>query len=939
MNMKTNVNLLLVEDSPTDVLLTRDVVDGYPGFRMRHVERLSDAIKATREEGFDVVLLDLGLPDSQGLATLVELVQASPDVPIVVMTARDDEDLALQAVNAGAQDYLVKGKVVNGVLGRAIRYAIERRFAERSRLERMALASLTADVGLAFIRGGTLHEMLQRSTESMSRYLESPFARIWTISQTENVLRLQAMTGNPATVSDSPSPARFGFEALGGFAEKRISANRKPYVTNDVIEDEQLANCKWARDEGIVGFAGYPLMVDDRVVGVLELFARKAFTKTVIDALAVVANQIALGIDRKLQEVALEVNEERFRELTEHIGQVLWMMDVQENKILYVSPAYEQMWGRSCQSLIDNPQSYMEGIHPLDEEMMRQENAAMFRTGHIDAECRLLRPDGSIRWAWVRGYPVTKESRVVRVVGVIEDITDKRSLAAERNSLLSRLQLYIERMPLAYVLFDIDFRIVDWNSTAERIFGFSKSEMIGTLPPYAKYVPRAFWKEAEEIRARIRAGDMEAHSINENLTKDGRTIVCEWFNTPLIDADCQFAGLLCLARDVTAQKSMEAQFHQAQKMEAIGQLAGGIAHDFNNLLTIILGYCEILLDAIPHDDKSRGPLAAINDAGERAASLTRQLLAFSRKAVLEPKIIDLNEVVRETEKLLRRLIGEDIMLTFVLDKRLSKIKIDPGQLGQVLMNLAVNARDAMPTGGKLTVETRPLELNQDYSPVHNEVPPGRYVLLSVTDTGCGMPSDVKARVFEPFFTTKGVGKGTGLGLSVVLGIIKQSGGHVKVDSEPGKGTSFKLYLPAIEGAQTAHKTPGMAKSILGTETVLLVEDDNNVRGLATAVLRNKGFRVLAAISGHDAIELVADFEGKIHLLMTDVVLPGMSGPDLAAALRLNFPDLKVLFSSGYTDDAVLRHGLLKEKAAFLQKPYSPIALLGKVRQVLDEASH
>ncbi|MDB5390582.1 MAG: Blue-light-activated protein [Planctomycetaceae bacterium] len=931
MNIRAEVNVLLVEDSPTDVLLARDVVEKYPEFRMRHVERLADAIKVLVEGGVDVVLLDLGLPDSQGLDTLVKLLIAMPEVPVVIMTARDDEDLALEAVHAGAQDYLVKNRVVNGTLRRTIRYAIERRQVERLRLERAALASLSADIGRALIRGGALREMLQQCTEFLVSNLSGAFARIWTLQEKTNVLKLQASAGMYTALD-----GRFGSVAVGEYHIGQIAADGRPHFTNDVVHDPRITDPEWARREGLTAFLGFPLTLEDKVVGVLGMFARKPFSDVVFEAMAPLANQIALGIGRKAEEEALKGSEARFRELTAHIGQVLWMLDARENKVLYVSPGYETMWGRSCQTLIDNPQSYMEGIHPLDLEMMLSVNQVMFQTGYIDAECRILRPDGTLRWVWIRGYPVLEGDQVARVVGVIEDITEKRRLASERDALLSRLQLHIARMPLAYVLFDAELRLVDWNSTAERIFGYTKDEMLGAVPPYEKLIPLSFRDEAETIFRRIRSGDMEAHSVNENLTKSGRTIICEWFNTPLMDEAGGFKGTLCLVQDVTERKTLEAQFHQAQKMEAVGQLAGGVAHDFNNLLTIILGYSEILLDMLKLDDPQRGPLLAISDAGERAAALTRQLLAFSRKSVLEPKVLDLNEVVRETEKLLRRLIGEDVLLTAVLDPKLSKVQIDPGQLGQVLMNLAVNARDAMPKGGRLTIETRCVEVDQEYSSVRPEIQPGRYVMLSMTDTGCGMTNEVKAKIFEPFFTTKEIGKGTGLGLSVVIGIIKQSGGHVAVYSESGFGTTFKLYIPAVPETLSVSNSPDLRTGGCGTETVLIVEDDNNVRGLAVTILRSKGYHVLASNGGKETLELVRQHHGEINLLMTDVVMPRMGGPELAEELRPLFPQMKVLFTSGYTDDAVVRHGLLKEQVAFLQKPYSPLSLARKVRQVLDD---
>ena len=371
-------------------------------------------------------------------------------------------------------------------------------------------------------------------------------------------------------------------------------------------------------------------------------------------------------------------------------------------------------------------------------------------------------------------------------------------------------------------------------------------------------------------------------------------------------------------------------------MEAIGQLAGGVAHDFNNLLTIISGYSEILLSMLPAGNALRPSVEAISEAGERAASLTRQLLAFSRQAVLEPRVLDLNDVVLQTEKMLGRLIGEDILLTTQLDSAIPRVKLDPGHLSQVLMNLAVNARDAMPRGGKLTISTTIGYLDQRFACTHPEVEPGPYVILTVSDTGHGMKADVKAHVFEPFFTTKGLGKGTGLGLAVIHGIVKQSKGHIEIDSEVGVGTAVRIFFPAVQDQPSLGKDPNPDKKPQGTETILFVEDEDSIRAFALLVLRSHGYQVLEASDGREALEVVGRHQGPIDLLATDLVMPNLSGRDLAERLQPRFPHLKVLYMSGYTDDAVVRHGLAEEEVAFLEKPYTPLSLAQKVRQVLDQ---
>jgi len=391
--------------------------------------------------------------------------------------------------------------------------------------------------------------------------------------------------------------------------------------------------------------------------------------------------------------------------------------------------------------------------------------------------------------------------------------------------------------------------------------------------------------------------------------------------------------------DITELRQLEDQFRQAQKMEAIGQLAGGVAHDFNNLLTVINGYSALLLEGLAPGDSSLEPLAAIQKAGVRAAAITRQLLAFGRPQAIQPRIVELNAIAKDLEKMLRRLIGEDIILTAVLDPSLGRVRADPGQIEQVLINLAVNARDAMPLGGKLSIETVNVRLDESTADTHLDIPvdmpAGKYSVMSVSDTGCGMDEATKARIFEPFFTTKEPGKGTGLGLAVVHGIVKQNGAHIQVCSEVGSGTTFKIYLPhAGEPAVAAEPVSSQAMPG-GNETLLMAEDEDGVRVIVRYVLTSCGYNVLEARDGVEAMKVAEAHEGPIHLLVSDVVMPNLSGRELSERLTRVRPGLKVLFLSGYTDDAVVRHGVLESRVAFLQKPFTAAGLAQKVREVLD----
>jgi PAS domain S-box-containing protein len=502
----------------------------------------------------------------------------------------------------------------------------------------------------------------------------------------------------------------------------------------------------------------------------------------------------------------------------------------------------------------------------------------------------------------------------------------------------SRYRTLIESAPEAIVVLDLGLgRFVEHNQKAVDMFGWPAEELATKSPVDISAEFQADGRRSADAAAGyLHQAVVEGTAFFEwiHRSRDGRDIPCEIRLARLPDPSrILIRGSIA---DITDRLQLEAQLRQAQKMEAIGQLAGGVAHDFNNLLTVIAGYCGILLDRLPPDDPLRSDVRAIADAGHRAASLTQRLLAFSRRAVLTPKVIDINSVVRETEHILRRLIGEDILLTVALLPGGGLVKVDPGHLGQVLINLAVNARDALPGGGGLTIRTERVDLSGAVSMSGQEMPAGHYLRLVVSDTGHGMSPDVKSRIFEPFFTTKGVGKGTGLGLAVVHGFVKQSGGYIEVDSEEGQGSTFSISLPLVEESH-ANVVPAPADvSARGAETILLVEDEEAVRHLLARGLRNYGFTVMTASDGAEALRLVHDRTPHIDLVATDVVMPNMSGRDLADRLRKERSGLKVLFMSGYTDDTLLRHGVYEAREAFLQKPFALQAFASKVREILDQ---
>jgi PAS domain S-box-containing protein len=497
----------------------------------------------------------------------------------------------------------------------------------------------------------------------------------------------------------------------------------------------------------------------------------------------------------------------------------------------------------------------------------------------------------------------------------------------------AELEAVIETSPVPISAIDPKGNILLWNRAAEHTFGYTKEEMVGKpYQPPDEDSARIY----REVFARVTAGMPVSGFEIRGRRKDGTPLELSIYSAPMKDPRGRPMGVIAVIADLTEQRGLQDRLRQSQKIESVGKLAGGIAHDFNNLLTAITGYTDLLYLRLPGDIGKR-ELSEIRKASDRAASLTRQLLAFSRQQVLQPKVINVNEVVGNLSSMLARLIGEDIELETALGE-VGPVKADPFQLEQVLMNLTVNARDAMPRGGKLTIETDNVVLDDRYARGHPDVKSGRYVMIAVSDTGVGMDSETRARIFEPFFTTKAMGKGTGLGLSTVYGIVKQSQGHMWVYSEPGQGATFKVYLPLhTEAEEPAPPTPPARVVPRGWETILAVEDEESLLNLVAEILRDGGYHVLAAHGPKEALRILADYREPIHLLLTDVVMPGLSGRALADKVSSERPGIRVLYMSGYTDNAIVHHGVLDHGVTFIQKPFTPDALIKLVREVLDAA--
>ena len=642
--------------------------------------------------------------------------------------------------------------------------------------------------------------------------------------------------------------------------------------------------------------------------------------------------------ERKQAEAVLKETQRAKTELLEKLNEAQhfaaigsWDWDLHTNHVWWSDETY-RIFGVTPQDFVPSYESNGKFIHPDDFAKYTRSFEHALQTGEpLDFEVRLMANNGLVKHCQVRAKTISDDSgQPIRFIGTVMDITDRKRAEAEHLRLVTAIEQSAEAVMITNTSGNIEYV----NPAFTRMTGYSREEVLGLNPRILKSEKQdpAFY---QKLWATISKGEIWRGEVS-NRKKDGSLFTEEMNIAPVRGELGEITHYIATKQDVTERRHLEEQFRQAQKMEAVGRLAGGIAHDFNNLLTIIIGYSEMAQEDLDPQGRTASYLAEILRAGNRAASLTRQLLAFSRQQVLAPRVLDLNALVDDVAKMLRRLLGEDIDLVIVPDSALGRVKADSGQIDQILMNLAVNARDAMPQGGKLTIETANVDLDEAYADSHVVVPPGCYVMLAMSDSGIGMDAETQSHIFEPFFTTKEKGKGTGLGLAMVYGTVKQSGGFIWVYSEPGGGTTFKIYLPRVEDADgSVQASAARGRPVTGSETILLVEDEEGLRALAARILQDRGYTVLESTSPEDALQIGERHKGPIDLLLTDVVMPKMSGRMIAEHLALLRPDMKVLYMSGYTDDASVHHEVREEGTAFLQKPFTPSTLAQKVREVLD----
>jgi len=657
----------------------------------------------------------------------------------------------------------------------------------------------------------------------------------------------------------------------------------------------------------------------------LRLGAREVLSKDRLTGEAV-SRAARYSLERMILDRELQDREAQYRQIVESAEEGIWTIDAHDRTI-FVNPKMTELLGYSLEEMVGRtPLDFMDA----ESKAIAIPRLAAKRQGEIRRfDMRYRRKDGTALWTTIMTSPHFDErGRYQGSLALVTDIGDRK----KNEDDLHRLAALVDSSVDAIISVDLEGKVLSWNHAAETFYGFTAAEAIGRSIRFI--VPPDRQVEMDDILTRVRRGEPSPTYETIRRHKDGHLVSISAAVSPIRDADGRLVAASAIVREISGQQKLQEQFRQAQKMEAVGRLAGGVAHDFNNLLTVILGYTSLLLSQEAGRTAIRGELEEINRAGERAAGLTRQLLAFSRKQVLNPQVVGLNPMIKDLQKMLNRLIGEDIELSAILQEDLGKVKVDLGQMEQVVMNLAVNARDAMPRGGRLVIETRNVMIEKGSVESNPEIPPGAYVTLSVSDTGIGMDKEVQSHLFEPFYTTKGLGKGTGLGLSTIYGIVRQSGGHIVVQSEPGKGSSFKVYLPNTTSSTEAIPViKPMMGSLRGTESIMLVEDNEMVRRLTTEVLAQKGYRIHSFARAEDALEAISADEAP-DLLLTDMILPGMTGLALCKNAAQKKYGIKRLLMTGYTEETMFLEGVSKCGLPLLHKPFSPSDLLKAVRSAL-----
>ena len=920
---KHNV-VLVVDDVPDSHELARTLLV-QAGYVVLTARDGRDGLDVAKREHPDLVISDVAMPHVDGVL-LCQMIRDDPllsATPVLLVSAfKKDTTSVMLGMQAGADDYLEAP------------YDPLRLIAKVARLLELTKAS-------TLLRESEKRFRLMADTPPVMLWMSGPDKLVTYVNRSWREFTgrtLEESIGNALTErihpEDVPSCQEVYFNSFDAHRDFRMEYRMRRF-------DGEF---RWILNTGAPTFldggrfAGY-------IGSCLDISERKHFeeqlVKTNVSLKGTVAERTAQVeaanddlrcevAERKLTEQALRESNDRFEAFMNNTPALAFVKHL-DGRYLFANALFERRIAKNWLGRSDFD------IWPESVANLLRENDRRALSTGVASEFEEIVPgvDGlPVHWLAFR-FPLTDTAGGRYLGGIAVDITERRRAERERIETEQRCSDLVENARDIIYTHDLEGRFTSLNRAGEQITGYKRTEALNLT--LEDVVMPSHLREAKEKLARKLAGDSIAVHELDIRTKDGQVLTVEINSHPIYENDVPI-GMQGVARDVTERRQLEDQLRQAQKMESIGTLAGGIAHDFNNLLTIINGYTGLLLKELEDDHSAAEKLEEIRKAGSRARSLTHQLLAFSRKQLLRPKTLDLNVIVHEMGTMLRRLIGEDIELTIILDPVPQPIQADPGQISQVIMNLAVNARDAMPQGGKLRIETANVFLDHEYCRHHLGAKVGPFFMFGLTDTGCGMSAHTMQHLFEPFFTTKGTGRGTGLGLSTVYGIVKQSGGYIEVQSELGRGSTFKVYLPVV-GVKHHSAPTNLEQSEenlpKGSELVMVVEDEEAVRTLAKEILETCGYEVLEAEDGMEALSVWQALDSGVNLLLTDVVMPRMGGRELMHTLSEWQPDLRVLYMSGYTDDAIVRHGLDRGTADLILKPFTPDSLASKVREVLD----
>ncbi len=912
MTSDTPVRILLVEDDEDDFLIAQGLLAEIreTAFVLDWAKSYEEGLAVLLRNEHDICVVDYRLGARNGIELLRAATEHKCQSPIILLTGLGEQAIDLAAMQAGAADYLVKAELRADSLGRSIRYALQRkRAAVLAAADQARLAAFGADVGRAVAGREPLDILLGHCARAMAKHLNAALAEIATFDTEQKQMRTRAIAGPLAEGIGSPSKApavKLDIEAL---------ATAGPLVLNHLQDGGLVTDPDWFRRHQVCACAAYPLVIEEKVAGLMTLFSRQPLPERILQEMSLAASGIAHCIHRKQCQEALDRSEVKYRTVVDSIKEVIFQLDGSGNWVM-LNSAWTTVSGFEVNTTLKT--LFLDYILQEDKEHNRQIFRKLIERsqGSSRYETRIRTKSGQARWVEIYLQALFNgDGRLIGVSGSLSDIHDRKATDVQ----IRKLAAFPRVSPNPVLEFSADGALTYVNEAARELAKeLGQQDLFAILPSQASQMVQ------ECLATNQRKLHQEVNIANRILS---------WSLFPISSSRV----VHCYGADVTETVNLEAQLRHAQKLESVGRLAAGIAHDFNNLLTVIQGYAECLLTRTPGDAYSAAALKQISLASQRAASLTRQLLTFSRKQVLQPQILDLNALLKNLLKMIDRVVGEPIRVEHECASHLPCIQADAGMIEQVTMNLVVNSRDAMPNGGTLRISTTAVQFDAEDLARNAQARLGSFVCLTVSDTGCGMDAKTLERIFEPFFTTKPVGKGTGLGLATVYGIVDQHKGWLEVTSHPGQGTTFKVYFPAAAEAQGSAVADQALPDVCSgrSETVFLVEDDAVLREFVREVLTQRQFHVVEAASGAEALQTWEQMKGKVDLLLTDMVMPnGVSGWELAKQLRKRRADLKVIFSSGYSEE-VIGDDFDLERVWFLPKPYTPHQLVHMVRRCLD----